>query len=103
MATICHINGLESTGKSFGVQFLDPKTTFYFDLDKKGLPYTGWKKSYNEESKNYLRTSDLSVITKALKGISANAPHIKTVVLDTLTGALTDKMMAESKKPGFDK
>lgn len=41
MALICHVNGLPSTGKSFGVQFLDPKTTYFVDADKKGLPFTG--------------------------------------------------------------
>lgn len=58
---------------------------------------------YNEDNKNYFRTSDLPTITKLLKGISSNAPHIKTIVIDTLTGALTDKMMADSKKVGYDK
>ena len=102
MATLVQITGAPSTGKSRGVKELDPKTTFYIDADKKGLPWAGWKKSYSAEAKNYIKTSDLDTIRAVLASINTKAPHIKTVVIDTINGILTDKVMLDMKKASFD-
>lgn len=102
MAILVQITGMPSTGKSRGVRELDPKTTFYIDADKKGLPWAGWRKDYSTEAKNYIRTSDLDTIRQVLSGINTKAPHIKTVVIDTINGILTDKVMLDMKKASFD-
>jgi hypothetical protein len=102
MAKLIQISGLPGTGKTTGLEFLDPKQTFIIDCDKKGLSWAGWSKQYNKESSNYLATSDISLIYKALKHISDTQPHIKYVAIDTLNAITSDQVMLEMKKANFD-
>lgn len=41
MAKLIQISGLPGTGKTTSLEFLDPKETFIFDCDKKGLSWAG--------------------------------------------------------------
>ena len=50
------IMGDSGSGKTTAFRNIDPKTTMYVDCDKKGLSWKGWKKSFNENNKNYLIT-----------------------------------------------
>lgn len=102
MAKLIQISGLPGTGKTTGLEFLDPKETFVIDCDKKGLSWAGWSKQYNKENGNYLATSDISLIFKALKHISDNLPNIKYVAVDTINALTSDMVMLEMKKANFD-
>jgi len=84
MAKLIQISGLPGTGKTTGLRYLDPKETFVIDCDKKGLSWAGWNKQYNKESSNYIATSDITLIYKALKHISDNLPHVKYIAIDTI-------------------
>lgn len=99
---IC-IAGESGSGKTTSMRNLDPKSTFYFDCDKKGLSWKGWKTQYNSTSKNYKATSDVKFIEGALVGISEKSPHIKVIVIDTINGIMIDDEFSRAKEKGYDK
>lgn len=103
MATIVQLSGNPGTGKTRSLKNLSPKETYIIDGDKKGLPWKGWKLDFNTESKNYLATSDPKIIYQVMKGISDTRPEIKQICLIGINSIMSDKEMAEAKKPGFDK
>ena len=125
MAKIICIAGESGSGKTTSMRNLPPKETLYIDCDKKGLSWKGWKKDFNGESKNYLRTDFASVALNALRKVNfdifkeegetqenfnkrkENAKqqfgHIKFVVIDTLNGLMVADEMRRTKKPGYDK
>jgi hypothetical protein len=103
MGIAVQLLGVEGTGKTYSLRTLNPKETYYINCDKKSLPFKEWRKIYNEENKNYFKSSSVEQIAAVIKGISSKAPHIKQIVVDTINSIMSDKMMAEMKKPGFDK
>lgn len=102
MATLVQISGLPGTGKTTGLEFLPPSETAVANADKKGLSWAGWKKYYNKENKNYIESSDISMIFKFLKLISDTRPEIKYIAVDTINAIMTDALMLDRKKPSFD-
>ena len=113
MATPILIMGPPGTGKTASIRNLDPKETFVIHADEKplGLPgsATNYKTVYKQDGKidlqksNYFETNDPVLIQQLLEAISAKAPHIKTIVLDTLTSVMTNEYMTRLKEKGFDK
>lgn len=101
--TIC-LMGESGSGKTTAMRTLDPKTTYYIDCDRKGLSWKGWRQQYNAENKNYFQTRDLQQVAKYMANIAEKAPHIKTIVIDTLNTAMVDKEVKEmGSKDGFSK
>ena len=96
--------GESGSGKTTSLRNLDPKTTFIFDCDGKGLPWRGWKKQYSTENKNYLKTDKVGTISQVLQRIdSQDLTHIKVVVVDTLNMIMCNDEMRRSKEKGYDK
>lgn len=105
MAKIIAIMGESGAGKTTSMRNLDPKTTIYFDCDKKGLSWKGWKEQYNATNKNYIKTDDQNVIINTLKVIDSSDKfkHIKTVIIDTINGIMVADEMRRMKDKGYDK
>lgn len=104
MARAILIMGESGSGKTTSFRNLDYKTTFYFDCDKKGLSWRGWKKQYCKENKNYLATSDTLMIDNFIKRIeNGDLKHIKTIVIDTLNGIMLDDEMSRMNSKNYDK
>lgn len=61
------IMGESGSGKTTSMRKLNPETTFYFDCDKKGLNWKGWRSVYNTEKKNYATTSSPEIMLAGLK------------------------------------
>ena len=101
--TLVQITGLPGSGKTTGVESLNPDTTYYIDADKKGLSWVGWRKQYNQDKKNYRVTSDVPTIFNTVKLVLEKRPEINTIVIDTITSLMTDMEIEASKQPGFDK
>ena len=95
--------GESGSGKTTSMRNLDPKETFYIDADRKGLSWKGWRTNYNSENKNYMATSDASVIKTLLKKINEEQKQIKVVVIDTLNAIMIDDEFKRMKEKGFDK
>ncbi len=103
MSRVICIAGESGSGKTTSMRNLNPSSTFYFDCDKKGLSWKGWKNQYNSTNKNYKATSDAKYIEGALKGISEKSPKIKTVIIDTMNGIMIDDEFARAQDKGYDK
>lgn len=103
MANIVQLSGNSGTGKTRSMKSLDPTTTYIIDADRKGLSWIGWKNDYNKEKKNYIATSDPKLIFQVMKGVSEDRKEIKTLCLIGLNSIMSDREMAEARKPGFDK
>lgn len=103
MSKLIGIMGESGAGKTTSLRTLDPKTTYIIDADKKGLSWKGWKQAYSVENKNYMATDNPTVIRSIIKNIDTKAPHIKTVVVDTLNGVMVADEMRRSKEKGYDK
>jgi Cdc6-like AAA superfamily ATPase len=103
MSVAIQILGLPGTGKTYSLRNLDAQSTYYINCDKKSMPFRGWKKAFNEENKNYARTSDPILIQKIIQGVSSSREDVKVVVIDTVNSIMSDKEMNERKKKGFDK
>lgn len=103
MSKLIGIMGESGAGKTTSLRTLDPKTTYIIDADKKGLSWKGWKQVYSVENKNYIAIDDPLAIRGLCKNINDKAPHIKTIVVDTLNGAMVADEMRRSKDKGYDK
>lgn len=103
MSKLIGIMGESGAGKTTSLRTLDPKTTYIIDADKKGLSWKGWKQQYNKDNKNYIATDDPLVIRSLAKNINDKAPKIKTIVVDTVNGAMVADEMRRSKDKGYDK
>lgn len=103
MSKVICIAGESGTGKTTSIRHLDPKTTYIIDSDRKGLSWKGWKSQYSKENKNYIQTSDVSMVGNALSAISEKAGHIKTVIVDTINSIMIDDEMAKMKEKSYDK
>lgn len=103
MAKIIAVMGESGSGKTTSMRNLDPSTTYYIDADKKGLSWKGWKKQYNAENKNYIKTDDQNMVLSILRGINDKRPNIKTIIVDTINGIMVADEMRRSKEKGYDK
>jgi hypothetical protein len=95
--------GESGSGKTTSMRNLNPEETFYFDCDKKGLSWKGWKEQYSVDKKNYVTTSEPATIMKLLSKISDEQPQIKYVVIDTLNAVMIDDEFKRMKEKGYDK
>lgn len=103
--SVIAIMGESGSGKTTSLRHLNPKTTCIVDADKKGLPWKGWKKSFNTENKNYVRTDYASVALQYLQKVNTEDKfkHIKVFVVDTINGLMVADEMRRMKEKGYDK
>lgn len=100
---LIQISGPPASGKTTGLRFLNPDTTYVIDADTKGLSWKGWKSQYNTEKKNYAQVNTPSGIYKIIKGVAENRPDINCIVLDTINAMMTAEEMAILESPSRDK
>ena len=103
MSNAILLMGESGSGKTTSLRTLDPKTTFIFDCDGKGLSWRGWRKQYSTENKNYLKTDKVGTIEQVLKRIDGqDMTHIKVVVIDTLNMIMVNDEMDRERKKDFN-
>lgn len=103
MSKIILVMGESGSGKTTAMRNLDPESTYYFDCDKKGLSWRGWRDQYNKEKHNYLRMSDAAKIASGIVQISKEYPNVKTIIIDTLNGIMLDDEFSRMKEKNYDK
>lgn len=103
MAKVIGVMGESGSGKTTAMRNLDPSVTYYFDCDKKGLNWKGWKNQYNAENKNFMVSDDFMTVDKVLHNINDNAPHIKYIVIDTLNALMVAEEMRILRMTSGDK
>lgn len=101
MARLVGIYGEPATGKSTSLRTLPPSETLYIDADMKGLNWKGWKKEYNGDNKNYLKTNYPQLAIKYLQ--LAEKGTYKYVVIDTVNNLMVSDEMRRCKEKGYDK
>ena len=101
MAKLIGIYGEPATGKSTSLRTLPPSETLYIDADMKGLNWKGWKKEYNGDNKNYLKTNFPQLAIKYLQ--LAEKGTYKYVVIDTVNNLMVSDEMRRCKEKGYDK
>ena len=101
MAKLIGIYGEPATGKSTSLRTLPPSETLYIDADMKGLNWKGWKKQYNGDNKNYLKTNFPQLAIKYLQ--LAEKGTYKYVVIDTVNNLMVSDEMRRCKEKGYDK
>ena len=101
MAKLIGIYGEPATGKSTSLRNLPPEETLYIDADMKGLNWKGWKKEYNGDNKNYLKTNYPQLAIKYLQ--LAEKGTYKYVVIDTVNNLMVSDEMRRCKEKGYDK
>lgn len=104
MSKMICVMGESGSGKTTSMRTLDPATTYYIDCDRKGLAWKGWREQYNKEKKNFTSTRDLVKVNNLIINVSDKAPHVKTIVIDTLNTCMVDKEIKEmDNKDGYSK
>lgn len=105
MAKVLGIIGESGSGKTTSFRNLDPSTTFYFDCDKKGLSWKGWKTQYNSDNRNYIATDKHELVSIYLGKINTEESfkHIKTVIVDTMNGLMIADEFRRMQEKGYDK
>lgn len=102
MSRVICIAGESGSGKTTSCKYLDHKSTYIIDADRKGLSWKGWKSQYNPANKNYKQVSDIQVVGSLLNAIN-EAKQFKVVVIDTINTMLVDDEMSKMKDKGYDK
>ena len=104
MAQLVFLVGKSGMGKSTSLRNLNPDETLIINTDQKALPFKQFNLKYNEQKRNYRKTSDVSIVIATLKKAN-DIPQVKTVVIDTWSRIMTDAIMSPSfrAEKGFDK
>jgi len=95
MAAVIGVMGESGSGKTTAMRNLPPEETFYFDCDKKGLNWKGWKSQYSVDKKNYYKSDSFTIVSGIMRKINEQEQfkRIKYVVIDTLNGLMVAEEM----------
>lgn len=97
------IVGATGTGKSTSVKHLNHKETFIINVAKKELPFKGSEKLYCKENKNYKEIDDATEITRQLRRISDEQPHIKNVIIEDSNYIMGFNIVSRATETGYMK
>lgn len=97
------IVGQTGTGKSTAIKHLDPKETYIINVAKKELPFKGAEKMYNTEKNNYIEVDDAVKITRGLRKISDEYPHIKNIVIEDSNYIMGFNIVSKATETGYTK
>jgi hypothetical protein len=81
------ILGYEGSGKTVGGSFLNPEETYWLNVDKKPLSFSGARAKYNIDKKNYAVPTGYKAIEEAIKAIHGKA---KTPLIVYMLGHIED-------------
>lgn len=95
------------SGKSTAIRTLNPKETFIINPGNKPLPFKGWKNDYTQISKenpdgNMTSASSAAGVLKAMKHVSDNMPHIKTLIIDDWQFVSSFEYFDRSQEKGWN-
>lgn len=104
MGQLVFLVGKSGMGKSTSLRNLNPEETVIINTDQKALPFKQFSLKYNEEKRNYRKTSDVNIVIATLKKVN-DLSNVKTVIIDTWSRIMTDAIMNPSfrAEKGFDK
>jgi hypothetical protein len=96
--------GKSGMGKSTSLRNLNPDETVIINTDQKALPFKQFNLKYNEEKRNYRKTSDVTIVAATLKKVN-ELSNVKTIIIDTWSRIMTDAIMSQKfrSEKGFEK
>lgn len=103
------IAGESGSGKSTGIESLDPKKTFIINVAGKNLTFKGWKKNYTEWNKdtnptgNVYSRSKAKDIENAMNYVSKSRPEIKSLIVDDWQYTSAFEFFDRVAETGFQK
>ena len=104
------IYGQSGAGKTTSCRNLDPKHTFFIDCDGKGLSWQGWRKAFNKDNQNYIRTdivdaANSNSVPNILNVVATSEKysHVTTIVIDGITTLMVTDEFRRRREKGFDK
>lgn len=108
MATNCMVIGKSGSGKSRALADLDSKITFLINVNRKPLPFKGYKGKYVPITKdnpkgNLLESDDPETIIRTIDHIDKNRPEIKVCVVDDFQYIMANEFMRRAKERGYVK
>lgn len=103
MANLILVMGESGSGKTYSLRNLDPATTMIIDCDKKGLPWRGWRKSYNRQAQNYVVTDRVDTALRCLRHVDEDVPTVTVAVVDTINGLMVADEGRRMREKGYDK
>jgi hypothetical protein len=104
MAQLVFLVGKSGMGKSTSLRNLNPDETVIINTDQKALPFKQFNLKYNEDKRNYRKTSDVNIVLATLKKAN-DLTNVKTIIIDTWSRIMTDAIMNPGfrAEKGFDK
>tara|TARA_R110000803_G_scaffold137269_3_gene204266 strand:- start:3109 stop:3783 length:675 start_codon:yes stop_codon:yes gene_type:complete len=104
MAHLVFLVGKSGMGKSTSLRNLNPDETVIINTDQKALPFKQFNLKYNEEKRNYRKTSDVTIVAATLKKVN-ELSNVKTIIIDTWSRIMTDAIMSQKfrSEKGFEK
>lgn len=103
MGKIAIVLGQSKSGKSRSIKNLDPESTIIIQSVNKDLPFKGSRKVWSPNNKNLAFIDDWDETIGFLKMISAEMPHIKTIVMDDLRYVTEKEFFKRAKETGYGK
>jgi hypothetical protein len=103
MSKLAAIVGESGSGKSTSIKNLDPKETYIINVAGKELPFKGSSKIYNEDNRNYKSLSGAKEILDLCKIISADAKHVKTIIIEDANYVMGFTLVNKALETGFTK
>ena len=110
MSQIIGIGGFSNSGKSSSLATLNPETTFIISCTPKQLTIPGFRRKYKKleivdgkPQGNWFFSNDFTQVSKVVKIVNKNMPHIKTLVIDDANYLLTQELMTRAMEKGYDK
>ena len=102
------IVGKSGTGKSRSIINLNPSETFVINVNRKDMPFRGWRSKYTEWNKenlngNLLNSDSHDTILKTIRYIDEKRPEIKVGIIDDFQYTMANEFMRRAKEKGFEK
>jgi|SRR5690554_6803201 ABC-type oligopeptide transport system ATPase subunit len=102
------ICGESGSGKSRSIKNLDPKSTFIINVNRKDLPFKGWKLKYTKFTKenkngNMVLSDDPEKIIKTIQYIDSQRPEVNVGIIDDAQYIMANEFMRRSKEKSFEK
>lgn len=102
------INGESGSGKSRSIANLDPKSTFIINVNRKDLPFKGWRSRYSLITKdnlsgNMLFADDYETIDKTIGYVDEKRSEIKVGIIEDAQYIMANEFMRRAKEKGYEK
>lgn len=96
------------SGKSTGIESLEPASTFIINVANKPLPFKAWKTKYpiwskdNPQGRMY-SSANADNIVACMKYVSEKRPEVKDLIIDDFQYMTGFEYMEKANEKGYDK